>query len=70
MAQFRRRTHPGCVSPSSPHIDGGRCACQQPISARKPDRTCRIDLKVRQEGKGVKQTEERERLHGPELISS
>lgn len=37
MAQFRRRTHPGCVGPSSPHIDGGRCACQQPISARKPE---------------------------------
>ena len=64
MAQFRHAAHiSGCVGPSSPHIDGGRCAGQRPISAKEPDQP------VRSERKGVKQTEERGRLHGPESIS-
>jgi hypothetical protein len=40
------------------------------VSAAEQREETGSNLKVRQERKGVKQTEERERLHGPELISS
>ena len=65
MAQFRRRTHPGRVSPSSPHIVWG----QMRVSAAGQRGETGSNLTVRQERKGVKQTEERVRLHRPESIS-
>lgn len=70
MAQFRR--------PHIPDVWARRVRILMGADARASSRSARgnriepaeSNLKVRQEGKGVKQTEERERLHGPGSISS